>query len=148
MRLYSDRPDILTPGRWYRCPPTAQPVGWTAFFARRNELEDHVDAPVGEVYQRQYGYSKSPPNPRLTGTRYCGSAAAWTQGVTYATGTLPVAQNGLPVCCGVPPRTSLVLSGVGARVRIGTGGLVLGSVARRSDSASVCTCMSIGATAV
>jgi hypothetical protein len=125
MRLYSDRPDIQVPGRWYRCQPGAQTVGWTAFFARRNELQDKGDYPLGEVYQRGYAYSKTPANPQLKGTSFCGSPSAWQNGVPYSAGTLPVGQNGIPLCCGITPKSTLLLGGKSARVLIGQGGLVL-----------------------
>jgi hypothetical protein len=141
MRLYSDRPDILTPGRWYRCADTAQPVGWTVFFARRNDLEDRYDPPLGEVYQPHYQYSKVPANPRLTGTTSCGSSSAWTAGILFGSNALGVGQNGIPLCCGIQPQTTLLLRAAGYYVRIGSGGLVLSSPTSRSDVAGVCTCV-------
>lgn len=116
MRLYSDRPDLLTPGRWYRCPPGAQSVGWTAFFARRNELQDTVDAPLGEVYQSRYAYSSAPPNPRLNGLHTCGGPAL-TEGIPYADRPgLVLDVTGMPQCCQAapPPPARLTLCGQGS----------------------------------
>jgi hypothetical protein len=150
MRLYSDRPDILVPGRWYRCPPTAQPVGWTAFFARRNNLEDRGEYPLGEVYQRHYAYSKKPLNTRLTGTRFCGDPRAWEGGIPFGTNALAVGQNGIPVCCGVPARSSLILGGSGQRVRVGIGSLVLSSPrpTTYASAGGVCMCETVGSTPI
>lgn len=122
MRLYSDRPDILVPGRWYRCPPGAKPVGWTAFFARRNELQDTVDAPLGEVYQSRYAYSKTPANPRLDGQHACGGPPL-LEGIPYADRPgLVLDVTGMPTCCQAapPPPARLTLCGQGSTPQVYT----------------------------
>ena len=86
MRLYSDRPDILTPGRWHFCPPGAIVAPPSVFFSRR--WDDHVygDDALGEVQQRYYRYYEGVTDPRLTGTHYCGDPSVWLEGIPTRTG--------------------------------------------------------------
>ena len=115
MRLYSDRPDILTWGRWRRCPPGAiqAPPSW--FFARRNFLQFKDYMPLGEVYQEKYGYTKGRGSKRYTGKHYCGTTA-WTQGIKYADRPgLVLDTTGVPLCCQANPPAvgGAVCNGVG-----------------------------------
>lgn len=90
-------------------------MGWTAFFARRNDLEDRYDAPLGEVYQGRYAYSQEPADRRLNGRHRCGDRA-WLEGITYADRPgLELDPTGMPLCCQAapPPPARLILSGQG-----------------------------------
>lgn len=99
MRLYADRPDILTWGRWYRCPPGAIDAPASVFYSRRWDDLPYGDAPLGEVYQRYYQWTNGKADPRLTGQHYCGSTA-WTQGILYADRPgLVLDATGVPLCC-------------------------------------------------
>jgi hypothetical protein len=104
MRLYSDRPDILTWGRWYRCPPGALPAPPSAFTSSQWLKPEAGNPPLGEIYQPRPPYSKLPADPRLTGLHYCGTTA-WTEGITYAERPgLPLDITGMPTCCqALPP---------------------------------------------
>jgi hypothetical protein len=126
MRLYSDRPDVLTWGRWRRCPPGAimAPPSW--FFSRREYLQFTDDVPLGEVYRTSYGYTKGESDPRLTGQHYCGTTA-WSQGITYAERPgLPLDITGMPTCCqALPPAPGgPVIGGVGSWTMVLQGGAI------------------------
>lgn len=146
MRLYKDRPDILTPGRWRFCPPGAIVTPTSVFFARRNDLDDTGDYALGEVYQRNYSWSNGKTQGRLTGLNYCGSSDVWLNGNLFGE-TLPLDQGGIPLCCklGPPPPNPLLLGGSGRRVRVGHGVLMVGGggLGFVKVSASVCTCMDV-----
>lgn len=104
MRLYADRPDILTWGRWYRCPPGAIAAPASAFYSAQWNKGYPQDSPLGEVYRERPPYSKRPADPRLTGRHYCGTTA-WTQGIAYADRPgLATDITGMPLCCqALPP---------------------------------------------
>jgi hypothetical protein len=147
MRLYPDRPDVLTYGRWRRCPPGAIDTPTSVFFARRNDLDDTADRPLGEVYQRSYRYSRGESDPRLNGQHYCGSPSVWLSGILYDSRPgLVLDASGVPLCCqaGPPPPARLRLHGRGARVRIGHGPFALGGHGRRvvTQSSLACSCES------
>ena len=116
MRLYSDRPDVLTWGHWRRCPPGAHmaPPSW--FFSRREYLQFTDEIALGEVYRTRYPYTRGATDPRLTGQHYCGTTA-WTQGITYAERPgLALDITGMPTCCQArPPQPGgPVIGGVGS----------------------------------
>ena len=117
MRLYSDRPDILTPGRWHFCPPGAIVAPPSVFFSRR--WDDHVygDDALGEVQQRYYRYYEGVTDPRLTGTHYCGDPSVWLEGIPYAARPgLELDATGMPLCCSALPAApgGVVLGGLGS----------------------------------
>jgi hypothetical protein len=135
MRLYSDRPDILTWGAWHWSPPGAITVPPTVFFARRNALQDEEDRPLGEVYAASYPYTKGRPEPRLTGQHYCGTSA-WTEGIPYASRPgLALDASGVPLCCSAPAPAP-----GGGR---GGGQGVWGPVTVRYTPATACNCASV-----
>lgn len=101
MRLFSDRPDVLTPGRWYFCQPGAQWVPFAHAFGSSAWHDDEweEDPPIGEVFQAFIKHRKK-GNPRLAGRKVCGSKKVWQEGVPYSQrGTLGVDDDGVPVCC-------------------------------------------------
>jgi hypothetical protein len=138
MRLFSDRPDVLTWGRWRWSPPGAITGPPTVFFARRNQLQDEEDRPLGEVYAIQYAYTKGHADPRLTGLHYCGSQA-WTQGILYADRPgLELDATGIPLCCSA----AAPAPGGGRGGGLGVWGPVRPPVVTPSMP-SVCTCATI-----
>ena len=107
MRLYRDRPDILTRGRWHWCPPGAKPIPYFHVFGSFNQdtYREILDPPIGEV-PRKMGRSRGNSSPRFTGQNWCGSEELWTKGSLYAQrGTPAVDNEGIPVCCKSGPPT-------------------------------------------
>lgn len=105
MRLYHDRPDILTPGRWYFCPPGAKLLPLKHAFAsqRWDTKFDLGDPPIGEV-RGSLGWFSGARKPGLTGLHYCGSPEAWLNGIAYAARPgLEIGPLGIPPCCHPPP---------------------------------------------
>jgi hypothetical protein len=106
MRLYTDRPDILTAGAWHWCPPGAVEVPyWSAFVSSVWDywLEAGDVPAVGEVTRG--AWTNGAPDPRFTGKTFCGGADAWLRGVPFGTPHLPLDPGGAPVCCGLVPST-------------------------------------------
>lgn len=102
MRLFRDRPDILTEGRWYWCPPGAIALPFLHAFGGHNwdyDGFDYTDTTIGEV-DRIPGYANGIPNPRYTGQRWCGSQEVWARGALFAARGTPAADaDGVPFCC-------------------------------------------------
>jgi hypothetical protein len=131
MRLYRDRPDILTRGRWHFCQPGAKVIPY--FHAFGSFVWDwqrpYLSPPLGEIPPSQ-GYSKGNRNKRLTGNHFCGDQSAWEQGILYADRTkLAVDSQGVPLCCApLPQRPGGLVFGGGGLCPAGSasGGLVFG----------------------
>jgi len=101
MRLYRERPDILTPGRWHWSPPGAVMVPFPHAFASQywDEETAHVNPSVGEV-KGNLGGCNGFAEERYTGQNVCGSEFIWQHGSLYAQlGTPEVDDDGIPVCC-------------------------------------------------
>lgn len=104
-RLYRDRPEVLTPGRWRWCPPGARPVPyWHLYGVSFDNLDRELEPALGEsVLSPRRQYSDREPT-RLTGRGVCGSQEVWEGGGLYAERfVLPVRADGLPVCCPALP---------------------------------------------
>lgn len=104
MRLYPDRPDVLTLGRWYFCLPGARAVPYKHSFG--SSLWDpkgyDFEVPVGEVL-RVPGWVSGATDARNVGRHFCGSASAWLEGIPYADRPgLELDAEGLPLCCHYP----------------------------------------------
>lgn len=117
MRLYRDRPDVLTEGRWRWCPEGAEALPFPhAFSPRIYDIAGfHLpDDAVGEV--EWIGKCRGDDDPRYTGRHHCGTADQFLNGSLFAErGSLPVDAEGVPLCCGVaPPVGGLGLGGEGA----------------------------------
>ncbi len=105
MRLFNDRPDVLTPGQWYFCPPGAKRVPFMDSFVSQNWDIDPLtlDPRVGEVRGRG-AWRRGDPPPRYTGQNTCGTAAQWLNGVPFAQRGLPPRDaDGYPTCCVLAP---------------------------------------------
>lgn len=140
MRLYPDRPDILTWGRWHFSPAGAIVAPPSVFFSRRWDDTIVGDDALGEVQQRYYRYYIGAANPRLTGRHYCGSDSVWVSGIPYAARPgLELDASGTPLCCSPLPAAP-------GGVRIGGRGVWPG-VYQVSLVGSVCQCQGVtGAT--
>jgi hypothetical protein len=107
MRLYNDRPEILTPGQWYFCKPGAKLIPYTHAFCSR-EWDDYRikgdDPLIGEVGPRG-PYTDGVAPDRLDGLHWCGDAEVWRIGVQFGADPLPRWPDGVPICCdtGPPP---------------------------------------------
>ncbi len=105
MRLYPDRPDVLTPGRWYFCPPGALVVN--RLIAAASSRWDFYGAPavtgVGEVTPvGEWVNGRCPP--QFQGRHYCGTADAWLHGIPYADRPgLDLDGDNVPLCCRSKP---------------------------------------------
>lgn len=127
MRLFSDRPDVTTPGRWYFCPPGAKYVRFNDRFVSMNWDNDRLDGPppIGE-FAKLSNWSSGVAPPRYKGVNTCGSAAAWLNGVPYAQrGTPAVDVDGYPTCCVLnpppPPEFCLLADPTGEEILISDG---------------------------
>lgn len=101
MRLFKDRPDVLTPGRWLWCPPGAKLIPYYHVFGTnyQESTQHKIDPPVGEVPVR-LGWSDGKASPRYTGQHWCGNEDVWTHGALYSQrGTPSVDADGVPPCC-------------------------------------------------
>ena len=115
MRLYSDRPDVLTWGQWHWCPADAIPAPPSAFVSSIWDQTRAETYPLGEVASSHRKWKSGRGNARLDGQHYCG-AAAWLTGIPYAARPgLAVDASGIPLCCQALPAEpgGLVLGGVG-----------------------------------
>jgi hypothetical protein len=139
MRLFNDRPDVLTWGRWHRCPPGADVAPPSVFFSRQWERSDEYDQELGEVYTPRPAYYSGRSDPRLTGLHYCG-ASAWIVGIPYADRPgLVLDSTGMPTCCQAFPL---------APPKIGVGGTGTSSLINRIvlPAANVCMCVTAAST--
>ena len=116
MRLYPDRPDVLTTGRWYWCPEGAEELPFPHAFG--SMLFDPpefklADDQVGEVEWIEK--VRGDGNPRYRGRHHCGAAELYSQGSPFALrGTLPTDGEGVPLCCdAVPVVGGLAIGGTG-----------------------------------
>lgn len=101
MRLYSDRPDVLTPGRWYFSPEGAKVIPFQHKFGSSSWLPNGRDdsVPLGEVGARGAWTNGRCP-PQFDGTHFCGQQSAWQNGILYADRPgLPADPFGFPLCC-------------------------------------------------
>lgn len=101
MRLYKDRPDVLTPGRWVWVDEDAGPMPFATLYASRIWDPDPLqpDQPIGEVRDTmRWVNGSSTPLPRRG---WCGTKQQWQEGSNYAdAGLLPLGQQDIPLCCG------------------------------------------------
>lgn len=141
MRLYKDRPDVLTPGRWYFCAPGARVIPFRHSFGSMNwdgKGEDR-DPEVGEVRPRGK-WCNGRADVAYDGQHYCGSADVWLNGISYADRPgLEVNEDGIPLCC--HPRVrfigDLAIDGMSAQGAGSFGGeLCIGGGIGQEDSAA------------
>jgi hypothetical protein len=100
-RLFRDRPEVLTPGRWRWCPPGARPVPYLHCYGiSYDNLDREKEPPLGEsVLSPRRQYSDYEPT-RLTGQGVCGAEGLWREGGLWADRTvLPTRPDGVPTCC-------------------------------------------------
>ena len=105
-RLYRDRPDVLTWGRWYWCPEGAAAIpGQHRMRSSTHDFDPWVDDSIGEVRQARPLTLPGVPNPRYTGQgHHCGTVAHYQTGSLYAErGTPPTDVEGVPTCCDALP---------------------------------------------
>lgn len=101
MRLYRDRPDVLTRGAWHWCPPDAKPIPYFHLFGSFiNDTDPRpFEPPLGEVPIKR-GPVREQTSPRYLGQNWCGSEEVWTRGSLYSQrGTPTVDEEGIPTCC-------------------------------------------------
>lgn len=101
MRLFQDRPDVLTWGQWHFCLPGAKPLPffhrWASSVFDPDDLRQNPD--LGEVRPRGV-WTAGRPDPRLLGQQWCGHPNVWLEGVPLAERGTPVVDGtGLPPCC-------------------------------------------------
>lgn len=100
MRLYPDRPDVLTAGAWHFCAPGARVIPYMDAFVSQNwDYAIVPDPVVGEVRGRRTWVSGKPV-PGYQGMHFCGTGDAWLHGIPFADRPgLPIDAHGVPVCC-------------------------------------------------
>lgn len=101
MRLYSDRPDVLTTGRWYFSPEGAKVIPFQHKFGSSSWLPNGRDdsVPLGEVGARGAWTNGICP-PQFDGSHFCGERSAWQNGILYADRPgLAADPFGFPLCC-------------------------------------------------
>lgn len=101
MRLFSDRPDVLVPGRWLWCAPGALPVPFPHVFHSLGRLprEELDDDSLGEVLGSNV-LCKAEVVNGPPGIVPCGSPDVWLNGALYADRGTPVdGPDGYPDCC-------------------------------------------------
>jgi hypothetical protein len=104
-RLFRDAPDVLTWGRWHFCQPGAGVVPYFHLFGSSNwDWDGRFDPPLGEVGTGPRPWFNGKPIPRVKGTNTCGTREQWEEGsLLSARGTMPVAVDGVPLCCIADP---------------------------------------------
>lgn len=92
MRFFADRPDLLTPVRWYFVPPDRPLLDVVSpFRSRAIEVMNHEELPLlGEVAERSWDAGHPPAV--YSGAKHCGTDDEWRIGCTF--GTAPAD------CCG------------------------------------------------
>ncbi len=132
MRLYPDRPDVLTLGQWHFCPEGAQVVPYQHMFGSRSWDPNYEKGvgPVGEV--RRYGkFARGETPPQFDGKHLCGTPSAWLGGIPFADRPgLQLDPYGYPMCCAStwkPTYTAGQIQGVQlGQVRPGQAGQIQG----------------------
>lgn len=102
MRLYRDRPDVLTAGRWYWCPEGAKAIPFMDRFVSMKWDSDGIALDPNQLGEVEVipGYTSGVANARLTGQRFCGARDIWENGALYAQrGTPATDVDGVPFCC-------------------------------------------------
>jgi hypothetical protein len=113
MRLYSDRPDVLTDGAWHFCEPGAKLAPMPHIFGSQIWTPKNmaIDPAVGEVLGRGPWFNGK-PDSRYVGEHSCGSADVWLNGIPYADRPgLELEADGTPTCCHAPPEVPAFTSG-------------------------------------
>jgi hypothetical protein len=113
MRLYSDRPDVLTPGEWHFCQEGAKLAQMPHAFGSQIWTPKGmvIDPSIGEVLG-QGPWVNGEPNSRYVGQHFCGSADVWLHGIPYADRPgLVLEPDGTPACCHAPPAVPRFTSG-------------------------------------
>ena len=106
MRLFRDRPDIETIGRWMFCPPGAKPLPFAHPFASQvwDPDREKLDPLVGEV-PGYLGNTDGFASERYLGQNYCGTVYDWQNGSLFAQqGTPKVDDDDIPRCCKKAPK--------------------------------------------
>lgn len=102
MRLFRDRPDVLTEGRWYWCSEDAIPIPFMSKFVSSKWDSDGIATDpmqLGEV-EIIPGYTSGVANARYTGQRFCGAQEVWENGALFAQQGTPLTdEDGVPLCC-------------------------------------------------
>jgi len=76
----------------------------TMFGSSRFDCPDKLDChKTGEIYVLQEPYSSRKVPAWLKGEHVCGTEEQWLNGWAPDSGTLPVAEDGIPLCCGEAP---------------------------------------------
>lgn len=143
-RLFQDRPDVLTPGRWHFSPEGAQVLPFPTSFASSEWDNYRVDEQfqIGEVRNRG-AYSRGFPDHRYDGMHFCGDADVWLNGIPYAGRPgLELGPQGIPLCCLPANQQSLVfegrvkIAGLAAKASASRASVKLGGVAPLGSSAA------------
>lgn len=81
MRPYHDHPEVEVPVRWYRCAPSARPLGFvTAFGDAWFDGQRRFVPKVGMTREFDPSFVGNPRG--FLGVRPCGGAEAWRSGVS------------------------------------------------------------------
>jgi hypothetical protein len=101
MRLFSDRPDVLTDGQWFWCPDGAKPIPFMNRFVSQSQDYKHLEgSPAVGEYRGRGAWLNGACPPQYTGTHFCGEVEAWQNGILYADRPgLPIGEDGYPSCC-------------------------------------------------
>jgi len=110
MRLYPDRPDVLTAGSWHFCAPGAIPVPYChAFTSSVWDYDQTQVAQLGEQKPRG-AWSRGNQLPQFQGRHFCGSIDAWRNGIPYADRPgLALDAQGVPLCCKPVPYSAAIV---------------------------------------
>lgn len=100
MSFFSNRPDLLTPVRWYFAADDALPLPVPTRFGSGNWASQKYDWPgPGEVLPRNRRWVNGSRNPRYTGQFQCGTDGQFLDGTLYPPGDFPRFADGVPACC-------------------------------------------------
>lgn len=120
MRLFKDRPEVLTAGRWYWCPEGAIAIPYMDRFVSSKWDSDGIALDPNQLGEVEIipGYTSGVPNARYTGQRFCGAQDVWENGAFFAQqGTPATDEDGVPFCCQEAPTVGgLAIEGQGGFV--------------------------------
>jgi hypothetical protein len=100
MSFFPNRPDLLTPVRWFFTDPGAAVLPFPTKFASGNWAEQKWTWPgVGEVLPRDRRWKNGANFDGEPGLVWCGTPEQFFNGDTYPPPPFPRTSNGAPYCC-------------------------------------------------